>query len=112
MADFPFSLFRGRRLAAIRPIHEVGAATETTEKKDELLDTPVASEVNENGRAKRAGMSSARGKKNVVVGGSKGRWIPTCGRCPTLKYPPAELNEICGAPAAIGNPSCSPIGDC
>jgi hypothetical protein len=47
----------GRRLAAIRAIHEEGAATETVEKKDEPRDARAASEANENGGTKRAGMS-------------------------------------------------------
>jgi len=78
-ADFSLSplAFIRRRLAAIRRIHEVGTGPETTAKKDELLDTPAASEVNGNERAKKGGMSLAGGEKNVVVVGSKSRWIWT-----------------------------------
>ena len=57
----------GRRLAASRRNHAVGRARE---KKGELLGRPAASEVNENERAKRAGMSSAGGKG----GGRKRMW--------------------------------------
>lgn len=87
-ADLPLLRLLGRRLAAIRPIHEVGAATDTREKKAGLLDTRAASEVNENERAKKAGMSlGGRGEKNVVVVGSKNRWMENPEWSGALKYP-------------------------